>query len=196
MFKRTKGYLLLTMLVLTGLAGRLQSDTLSGKERHYLVKELKTSGSAFEKVIDGLSDKQLNFKTVKNTLSIKDCIYQLVSIENSLWNAAKTSLQQETNIVQKSNINDAALTSFVEYLPLPYKKLKFSNVKGALHLFKQERKDILRYINTSTENARIHVVATPVGNFDAYQLLLLNAIYTNYYMQQIEKIKSIHNFPE
>ena len=32
MFKRTRGYFLLTLLVLTGLAGRKHTETLTGKE--------------------------------------------------------------------------------------------------------------------------------------------------------------------
>jgi hypothetical protein len=37
MFKRTRGYLLLTLLVLTGLAGRKHNETLTGKEREQLL---------------------------------------------------------------------------------------------------------------------------------------------------------------
>lgn len=37
MFKRTRGYLLLILLVLTGLAGRTHTETLTGKERNQLL---------------------------------------------------------------------------------------------------------------------------------------------------------------
>jgi hypothetical protein len=37
MFKRTRGYLLLTLLVLTGLAGRTHNETFTGKESTQLL---------------------------------------------------------------------------------------------------------------------------------------------------------------
>src|SRR6187551_3828204 len=95
MFKRTKGYFLLTMLVLTGLAGRLHTNILTTKERHYLVTELKTSKKELLKNVEDLSAKQLNFKADKNALSIKECVYKLISIEYSLWTSAQNSLKQE-----------------------------------------------------------------------------------------------------
>ena len=59
MFKRTKGYLLLTLLVLTGLAGNTHSNSLSGKERKVLVNHLKDSKTAFLKSVKNLSEDQL-----------------------------------------------------------------------------------------------------------------------------------------
>ncbi|MFL5788794.1 MAG: hypothetical protein ACJ748_12120, partial [Flavisolibacter sp.] len=61
MLKRTKGYFLLTMLVLTGLAGRLHTDTLSGKERRFLISELKLTSSDFLLSIKYLTPRQLNY---------------------------------------------------------------------------------------------------------------------------------------
>lgn len=195
MFKRNKGYFLLTMLVLTGLAGKLHSDTLTTKERHYLASGLKTSRNDFFKSVEGLSSRQLNFRPAKDKPSVKDCIYELVSIENSLWHSTKTFLEKGPSTLQKTFPDDEMVTAVVQK-PLSCKKLKFRNTKEALKLYKSIRAEMLRYVHTSTENVRGHVVATSSGNFDAYQCMLLNTLYTNYYVQQIEQIKSARNFPE
>lgn len=196
MFKRTKGYFLLTMLVLTGLAGRLHTTILTTKERHTLASELKSSKNDFLKSVEGLSAKQFNFKATKKDLSIKQCIYKLVSVESDLWTSAKVSLKQENSSLQKTISNDDALASFAEQKPFQCNELKFKNSKEALKLYKNERSEMLKYVQTSTENIRAHIAKTCFGNFDAYQLMLMNTVYAKYYTQQIEEIKSHPNFPK
>lgn len=196
MFKRTKGYLLLTMLVLTGFAGRIHSDTLSGKERRILIKELKNSKANLMSSVEGLTSKQFNFKSAKNKLSVKECIYQLAAIENELWNKASFSLKQEpTN--GKKVWDDESLASVIQNKKfLQSKIIKFKTVKEALKLYKKNRNDMQKFVNTSTENARMHIAQTSFGNFDVYQLLLLNTIIAKQYIDQIKEIKSNPDFPK
>jgi hypothetical protein len=196
MFKRTKGYFLLTMLVLTGLAGRIHSNILTTKERLTLLSELKTSKNDLLKCVEGLPARQLNFKTDKNKSSIKDCVYKLISIENALWISAKTSLKQDASSLQRTISNDETLASLAEQKTFQCNERKFKNNKEALKFFKNNRSEMLKYVQTSTENVRAHVVKTCIGNFDAYQLMLLNTIYAKYYTQQIEEIKLNPNFPK
>jgi len=197
MFKRTKGYFLLTMLVLTGLAGRIHSNILTTRERHTLSTELKTSKNDFLKTVEGLSPRQFNFKTDKNQLSVKECVYQLISIENNLWTAAKASLMQETLLLQKTIAGDEALYSFPQrHKTFQCKIIRFKNSKEALKFFKTQRSEMLKYVHTSTANVRAHIAETSVGNMDAYQLMLLSTIYSEHYTQLIEKIKAHPNFPE
>lgn len=197
MFKRTKGYFLLTMLVLTGLAGRLHTSILTTKERHTLVAELKTSKKDLLKAVEDLSPRQLNFKTDKNTLSIKQLVYELVSIEYSLWTSAQNSLKQEPSSLQKTAFDDKALIAIADQEKNFYhKELEFKNMKEALKFYKNKRSEIVRYVQSSTQNVRQHVSKTEIGNFDAYQLMLLNTIYTKTYIQKIEDIKANPNFPK
>lgn len=196
MFKRTKGYFLLTMLVLTGLAGRMHTNILTTKERHTLVTELKSSKNDFLNSVENLSAKQLNYKASKNELSIKQCAYKLISIENSLWMSAKSSLKKQSSAVQKTVTNDEELYSYPQQNNFLCDEIKFKNIKEALKFYKSERSEILKYVHTSTENVRAHASETCEGNFDAYQLMLLNTVYAKYYTQQIEKLKASPNFPK
>ena len=41
MLKRTKGRILLTMLVITGLAGTVKNTTLTSQERKFAISQLK-----------------------------------------------------------------------------------------------------------------------------------------------------------
>jgi hypothetical protein len=184
------------MLVLTGLAGRIHTSILTTKERHTLVTELKSSKNDFLNSVEGLSTRQLNFKIGKNGLSLKDCVYKLISIENNLWMATKASLKQETTSVKKTMPDDEALYSFAQQKNFQCNELKFENIEKALKFYKDQRNEMLRYVHTSTENVRAHVGKTCIGNFDAYQLILLNTFFSKYYTQQIEKLKTDPNFPK
>lgn len=195
MFKRTKGYWLLTMLVLTGLAGKINSHTLSGKERRTLVRELKTSREAFTESIENLSEKQLNFRHPKNRITIKECIYQLAAIENDLWTTAKECLKNQP-LNPRRSFTDEELLFCIGHQPplLSAKPGKFKNVEDAIKFYKKNNDEIVKYVNTSTGNIRAHTVHTVIGNTDAYQLLLLNAVYTKYYTAKINELKSSQNF--
>ncbi len=197
MFKRTKGYFLLTMLVLTGLAGRLHTNILTTKERHTLVAELKISKKDLPKAVEDLSNRQLNFKAEKNALSIRECVYKLISIENSLWRSAQASLEQEPSSLQKTiSYDEALITVAAQQKNFQYKELKFKNIKQALKSYRNDRAEMLRYVQTSTQNVRQHIAKTSIGNFDAYQLILVNTIYAKAFIQQIEEIKAHPDFPK
>jgi len=195
MLKRTKGYFLLIMLVLTGLAGRMHSNILSTKERHTLVTELKSSRNNFLKNLDGLSTKQMNFKARRKDLSIKDCVTRLVSIENNLWIAAQRSLKDQTTSTHNTFSDESLPTIIQQEQPFP-NTIKFTSAKEALKFYKNERAEMLRYVHTSTENVRGYGTNMDHSNFDCYQLILLTTIYCKYYTEQIEKIKAHPGFPK
>lgn len=196
MFKRTKGYWLLTLLVLTGLAGKIHNNTLSGKERRSLVKELKVTQSAFLDNIENLSDMQLNFRE-KNGLSIKQCVYKLASIENNLWRTAKNGLRKEPSKTARSFTDEELISCiFNQQFLTPTPEIKFKNFKEALKFYKNQNNQIVKYVNTSTENIRAYIIHTSIGNLDAYQLLMLNTAYTKKFMEQIAAIKLLPNFPK
>jgi hypothetical protein len=201
MFKRTKGYLLLTMLVLTGLAGKLHSDTLSAKERRHLVVELKDSRAALLQAIEGLSSKQLNYRPGKKDASIKDCLLQLSETETHLWNTAQSAVSREDRPRSFSGFNDADLERVVP-MQLPYllhlqptqrKKLATSEV---LQILKDNRSEMLRFAKTTTESLRERTCDTQFGSFDVYQTILLAGYCTEYFTNEIEKIKAGKNFPK
>lgn len=196
MFKRTKGYFLLTMLVLTGLAGRMHTNILTTKERHTLVTDLKSSKNDFLNSIENLSVKQLNYKPSKNELSIKQYAYKLIAVENSLWMSAKASLKSEPASVKKTVLNDEALYLLPQQKTIQCNEIKFTNIKEALKFYKNDQSEMLKYVHTSTENVRAHISTIYEGNFDAYQLMLLNSVYAKYYTQQIEKLKASPSFPK
>jgi hypothetical protein len=201
MFKRTKGYFLLTMLVLTGLAGRIHSDTLSNKERNKIINQLIATNAVLAEHISSLYPKQLNYKPA-HKLSVKEKIYHLVVIENNLWSLAKAGLQKHAAMGSYQNRNDQVLITSIakpqEYTEQLFQlqKVKFKSINQAMKLFKENRKEISTYIKTTTDDVRSHIVQTPLGNLDIYQLMLVSLTCTDYYINQIEAVLSDTNFPK
>jgi hypothetical protein len=205
MFKRTKGYLLLTLLVLTGLAGNTHSNSLTGKERRTLVNQLKDSKATFLKSVKGLSEAQLNFKPAADKWSVKECIYHLALAENALWTMADMQLKQAPNPEKRAEIKmtDEMLQKVMTDRTNKVKTseqlepatAKWKNIDEALDAFKDKRAEVVKYIKTTTEDMRNHVAQMPFGYLDTYQLALMISAHTLRHTQQIEEVKSNPNFP-
>jgi len=206
MFKRTKGYLLLTLLVLTGFAGRLHSDSLSGKERKFLVNHLKDSKAAFLKSVKGLSEEQLNYKAAPDKWSVKECIYHITLSETNLWTMAEAELKKPTNPEKRSEIKvtDEGLVKMMTdrsskfQAPETFKpeQAKWSSGDEALKDFKEKRANLLKVAKTTTDDLRNHVRPAPWGFMDSYQAVLMISAHTMRHTQQIEEIKSSPGFPK
>jgi len=70
-----------------------------------------------------------------------------------------------------------------------FKSIQYKSFNEAIADFKQKREKLIEYIKTTTEDLRDHIIQTPIGWIDGYQLYLLIACQSNRNMQQIEKIK-------
>jgi hypothetical protein len=199
MFKRTKGYLLLIMLVLTGLAGRIHSNTLTGKERRHLISGLKNCKETISKNLEELSPRQINFRPSKKDPSIRDCIYQLATVQNDLWTLAQSSLKQKQDQQARNSFTDENLQQLAQ-IQNPHDiittKPAFKTIEDALSLVDKDRAALLRYLKTTTEDVREHKTQISLGVIDVYQVLLLHSVYTNYYLDKIKAIKSNRHFPK
>lgn len=199
MFNRTKSYLLLTMLVLTGFAGRIHSDTLTGKERRQLIKELKQSRASIAETIEGLSDKQFNHVSRNHGRSVRDCIYSLTAIENQLWNHTRSVMLEPSSAPGKENRLDR-LRIVANMLSVDHSGLQhaaaFTDINTALEQFRYDRHAIIRYAKTTTDDLHKYKLKTNAGDIDVYQLILLHTRYTEACSQLIADIKRSPDFPK
>ncbi|MGZ5286006.1 MAG: DinB family protein [Flavisolibacter sp.] len=206
MFKRTKSYLLLTFLVLTGFAGRIHSDSLPGKERKILVSDLKDTKKDFLQSLRGLSEAQLNFKSSPESWSIKECAYHIALSEGNLWKWAEDALKQKPNpekrteikladadFMQKIRSRENKVKTFASYEPV---NASYKTLDEAMDDFKTRRADLIRFAKTSTGNMRDHVVEGMMGMMDTYQMILVLSGHTARHTAQIEEIKQHPSFPK
>src|SRR5678815_960329 len=97
MLQRTKGRLLLTLLVISGLAGTLKNTSISKKERKYSINLMKDTKTDVLQTVKGLTDAQLNFKPSVESWSVKECMYHIAITEKSLWGMLEGAMKAGAN---------------------------------------------------------------------------------------------------
>lgn len=205
MLKRTQGRLLLTLLVITGLAGTLNNTSLSLKERKYAINLMKDGRTELSTAISGLSNTQLNFKPTSDGWSIKQYIYHIASSEKNSWDLLATIMKAAPNPEKRSliTLTDNQLIAMIEDPSSNFiasespntKNVSFNSINEALESFKLLRADHIKYMKLSTEDLRDHVVQMPFGWIDCYQLSLMIGSHSNRHIKQIEELRSNPKFP-
>ena len=206
MHKKTKGYTLLLLLVLAGLAGRQSTTTITSKERRFLIEELKESRAGVQTSVKGLNERQLAFKPSKEAWSINECLQHIALAEKNLWNIANAALKQTSNaeisagikleddqVVKMLATRDKKLEAPESFKPV---KAKWTTPEKTLDAFKDNRADLIKYAKTSTDDMRNHIVQMPIGAVDAYQMLLYISAHTKRHILQIEEVKANPAFPK
>lgn len=206
MFKRTSGFILLILLVITGIGSQVSNTTLESKERRILVDQLKDTKNAFIKSTKGLSEEQLNFKSSSDKWSIKECMQHIALAEKGLWSVAHEALNLPANGIRRSEIkitdeeiskvgNDRTAKQQAPESLKP-EKARWTSAKEITESFKEDRAALIKYVKTTTLDVRNHVTDLAVGPVDAYQVMLLIAAHSDRHIQQIEEIKRDPKFPK
>lgn len=204
--RRSKyGYLLLALLVITGLAGTITPTSISGKERKFAVNCLKDTKNDILKSVKGLSDVQLRFRAAPGKWSIKEYTCHIATVEKNMWDLVQATLKQPANPEKRLEIKwtDAQLMKAMEdradrekfRLFFDRENTSYKTVDEAMESFKITRANHIKYIKNTTEDLRNHVVQIPFGWVDCYQLCLMMSACSNLYTNQIEEIKATSNFP-
>ncbi len=205
MLQRTKGRILLALLVVTGMAGTSKNTTLSAGERKYCLGQLKKSGNELISSLKKLSPRQLSFYAPGHSASIQEHLYHLALTENLLDEKLQAAMKKPASLVDRGSVrysDDQLLMlasssghSFFPDVSLLSTAFTWSSPSLALESFKMIRAGQVRYIRNTTENLRNHVVQLETGKIDCYQLLLIMFSHSNYHLQQIREIMNSTEFP-
>ena len=205
MIKRTMGRSLLTLLVITGLAGTINDSSPSKKERKYGTALMKESRDEVIRNVKDLSEVQLNFKAAPEKWSVKECTYHIAAAEKLLWTMFEGAMKGPANPEKRAEIKvtDEQIVQMVEdrtkkaqaVEPLQPKNTGYKSEQEAIEDFKKNRLEHIKYLKNSTEDLRNHVVQLPFGWIDCYQLYLLIGAHSNRHNQQISEVKANSAFP-
>lgn len=202
MRKKTKLYLLLTLLAVAGLAGRQHPPMLSAQARSLAYRPLKQIQTELLKQVAGLSPKQLDFKPSPARSSIRECMEQLTSSEKALWSYLRTALNNEPESGRETGklLNDEDIYTlqgiYEAKMPVAVNKLPVRNFPETLDAYQQSHKKIMIYLRTTSDDLRRRFASTPMGRLDAYQLLLLASAENERCLLRIRAIKSSTGYPE
>ncbi len=205
MIKRTMGRSLLTLLVITGLAGTINDNSLSKKERKFGVSLLKETRDEAINATKGLSDAQLNYKAAPEKWSVKECFYHIAGAEKLLWTMFEGTMKAPANPEKRSEIKvtDEQVVKMIQDRtskaqapePIQPKNTGFASLEAAVEDFKKSRGEHIKYLKNSTEDLRNHVVQFPFGYIDCYQFLLFMSAHSNRHTQQMNEVKATSGFP-
>jgi hypothetical protein len=206
MHRSNIGYIMLALLVITGLAGTISSTTLSHKDRRFAVDELKDNKSSLISAIEHLSNKQLNFKPAGNKYCIGQYVIAIIQKEQKVFNEIEHSLKQPAEIEKKNlvtitdkDIEAIICTSCSKESSGRDLSIIYNTSKSADELIKQfrlQRDEHINYIKITTEDIRGHFFQHPVlGTIDAYQYLLTIPYDCKNLVNKIDEIKSSPGFP-
>lgn len=205
MLKRTTGRIMLTLLVITGLAGTINDNTISKEERKSALSLMKDTYKEVMKTVKGLSPEQLAYSPATDRWSVKDCMYHIAVSEKNLWSFFENSLKAPANPEKRTEIK-VTDDQFVQMLEDRTNKVKttetmeprnsgYKSMEEALADFRANRMKNIKYMRTSTEDLRNHVVQLPFGWIDCYQLYLMIAAHSNRHMQQMKEVMQSAGFP-
>ena len=196
---------MLTLLVITGLAGTINNNSLTKEERKFALGLMKDTYKDVLKTIKGLSETQLDYRAAADKWTVRECVYHIAATEKGLWSMLEGMMKALANPEKRAEIkvSDEEFVKMVKdrsrkaqapenFQPrnIPYKTLE-----EALADFKMNRMAHIRYMKTSTEDLRNHVVQMPFGSIDCYQLYLMIGAHSNRHTQQIKEVMESNGFP-
>lgn len=195
--------MLFTLLVLTGFAGSIHSGSMTGKERRTLVADLKETRNAFFKSVEDLTPAQLNFRPDPASPSIRECMSQLYATHTKLWELTEAALKHPADPGKKPSppsLDDQLLltkwngveTVMSALGTIPSSRIDVDDLTSD---YKKSVGSLIKFVRTSTDDMRHHLVQTPAGRLDAYQNMLLMSACTRSYIKKIESIKADPRFP-
>jgi hypothetical protein len=204
--KRKYGYILLTALVISGLAGSPTDNSPTKKERKFATDHMKSSKTELANAIKGLSAAQLNFREAADKWTIQECVYHIAISEKNLWGMLEATLKAPANPEKRSQIkmSDEQVVKTLEDRSFKVKtneqfepkNTPYKSLEEAMTDFKATRTEHIKYVKTTTEDLRNHVAETPLGWVDAYQICLFLSAHNNRHTQQIREVKAAAAFPK
>lgn len=203
MLNRTKGCLVLALLVATGFAGTLNNSAPTIEERKAVISSLKENKLALQKKLKGLSEKQLRFKPSSGSESISDLVIHLAAIETKAWQLLESAMLKPAEGEERELLTYKEDVDLVKSLGEPGQddpgclsaRPSWHNLFEAASAFRQSRLTHLKFIRNTTADLRNHIVQTPVGTLDCYQVLLWVSVHADKHLAAIDKILSDPQFP-
>ena len=181
------------------------SDTkLTKAERKLAITELKDSQKQLLRIVKGLSEEQLNFKSSPESWSVANCVEHLVVVEEMAYGMLQELLKTSADPSRRSEVkvsDEELLMMMVNRTnkvktPEPFEPSgKFTSFDVALKEFKTQREKYIRYVKTTDDDLRNRYQQLPFGTIDGFQIFLFVAAHSERHIKQIEEVLAATNFP-
>ena len=197
--------ILLSLANLVLISSTLLAQThLSAEDRSKAIDYLKETQSAYLKVVKGLSDEQLNFRSDEESWSVAECVEHIAASEQSFFDLVEMTLKTDPDPSLRSEVklSDQEVIGIMENREQKVKTRpdleptdRYTGFDNSIDEFKSKRKSIIKYIKTTNDDLRNRYFDFPFGKVDSYQILLLISAHVTRHTKQIQEIIANSNYP-
>jgi hypothetical protein len=182
-----------------------ESGAMNDAERTFLIEQLEKSRKDFLSSIAGVTAAQWQFKPTPEVWSVAECAEHIILSEDYLRGTAQGMLKSaaverpatSTSEQDQKIVGMIGDRSHKAKAPEPIVPSgKFATPPDAATEFTARRDKSLDYARTTTDDLRVHVTKGPLGEMDAYQLLLLMAAHTGRHTEQIREVQANAGYPK
>ena len=196
----------MVLLVMLAMASfTVQDSALTDAERLVAMTELTSSHDHFFKVLKGLNEAQLNFKSTPESWSIAECAEHIAISEGSLFGMLQGTLKTAADASRRAEVkmtDEQVLAMSVDRstkikTPTPFEPTgKFGSYDATVKEFKTQRIENIRYIANTQDDLRNHYAELSFGILDSYQMLLFISGHTERHILQMKEVMANENFPK
>lgn len=193
----------IVMLALVGFG--ITSTGLTDAEREMAVTELTKTQNRLTNAIDGLSEKQLNFKPSQESWSVAECVEHLAISESMLDGMLQGALKIPADFAKRDSvqITDEKLMAILTSRAKKFKTKeafepsgKFGSHEETVNEFNTKREAHIEYLKVTKDDLRNHYGQLPFGTIDGLQILLFMSGHTERHVAQIEEVIAYESFPK
>ena len=197
---------LFSLFALIAFTGFTTSNIpITEQERKFALDYIKETRQFLLDNVKGLSETQLNWKPADSVWSVANCIEHITIAEKGIFDlvqgALKTPADPSKRAAVKNTdegvINILTDRSFKAKAPESFQPTgQFGNTQQTLEVYKERRKNLLDYTQTTQDDLRNHYLDFPFGKIDTYQGLLFLAAHSKRHTLQLIEVKQHPDFPK
>lgn len=179
---------------------------LTDDERKMAIKHLTETRDHMSKVLDGLTEEQLNFKPEEEAWSIAECAEHLAISENAFGGLIQKTVAAGPNPALKDSLkfkDDQLMGMIVDRsnrvkTSEPFEPSgKFGSHEATVKAFIDKRNEHIAYIGSTEDDLRNRFNSDlPFGTIDGLQLIIFTAGHTERHVKQMEEIMANKLFPQ
>lgn len=191
--------LAVAVLVFVACGGSPLAATVTELDRQRLLAHLEMTAAWLADELSGLTVDQIAFRRAPETWSIAQVVEHLVVVAPIYWQDLQSALQQPPS-ERRSSMTDADVlwygidrTRREQAVPTERPPGQLHDMRAALEAYRKHHERLRRYIATTRDDLRIHIVERQ--RCDAYQWALLISTHEQRHILQIREIKADPKFP-
>ena len=197
---RTRALVAAFLVAFILIARTASAGPMTPGERQRLIAHLEMTESWLASELEGLSYKQLTFKSTPDTWSIKDVVEHLAIAEPQYWANLESSLKEPVKVDWKPSATDEQMLWYgidrtnrqrTGEARVPHGQ--FSTAQDALASFRKLRRTMIDVATRSQEDFRGRPFMG--GGQDVYQWFLMISTHSQRHILQIREIKAHQGYP-